>query len=161
MMSNVVRIPPDFSGSWLGEPLLFKLAALITWGSPPDGYSINMHPMAFAAWFGLLATALNLFPIGQLDGGHISYAVLGRRSSHLTMAMLGVAVGLTWFSLSWVVWTTLLLVGLFMFGRHHPPTFDEDVPLDPTRLALAVLALLMLIVCFTPAPIEPLELIGR
>ena len=44
----------------------------------PDGYSLNMHPMAFAAWFGLLATALNLFPIGQLDGGHISYAVLGR-----------------------------------------------------------------------------------
>ena len=44
--------------------------------------SINMHPMAFAAWFGLLATALNLFPIGQLDGGHISYAVLGRRSTH-------------------------------------------------------------------------------
>ena len=161
MMSNVVRIPPDFSGSWLGEPLLFKLAVLITSGSPPEGYSINMHPMAFAAWFGLLATALNLFPIGQLDGGHISYAVLGRRSSHLTMAMLGVAIGLTWFSLSWVVWTTLLLVGLFMFGRHHPPTFDEDEPLDPTRLGLAVLALVMLIVCFTPAPIEPLELIGR
>ena len=47
----------------------------------PDGYSVNMHPMAFAAWFGMLATALNLFPIGQLDGGHISYAVLGRRST--------------------------------------------------------------------------------
>ena len=51
------------------------------WGSPPHGYSMNLHPMAFAAWFGMLATALNLFPIGQLDGGHISYAVLGRESS--------------------------------------------------------------------------------
>ena len=50
----------------------------LLWGTQPDGYSLNMHPMAFAAWFGLLATALNLFPIGQLDGGHISYAVLGR-----------------------------------------------------------------------------------
>ena len=161
MLSSVVRIPPDFQGSWLGEPLLFKFAAALTWGTPPEGYSINMHPMAFAAWFGLLATALNLFPIGQLDGGHISYAVLGRRSSHLTLAMVGVAIGLTWFSLSWIVWTTLLLVGLSIYGRHHPPTFDEDQPLDQARLALAVLALVMLIVCFTPAPIEPMDLIGR
>ena len=56
----------------------------------PDGYSLNLHPMAFAAWFGMLATALNLFPIGQLDGGHISYAVLGPRSTHVTLAMVGV-----------------------------------------------------------------------
>ena len=56
----------------------------------PDGYSLNMHPMAFAAWFGLLATALNLFPIGQLDGGHISYAVLGRRSTYVTFVTIGV-----------------------------------------------------------------------
>ena len=54
----------------------------------PDGYSLNLHPMAFAAWFGLLATALNLFPVGQLDGGHISYAVLGRRSTYVTLATL-------------------------------------------------------------------------
>ena len=161
MMSNVVRIPGDFSGSWLGEPLLFKLAAVLTWGEVPDPFAINLHPMAFAAWFGLLATALNLFPIGQLDGGHIAYAVLGRRSSHVTTAMIGVAVGLTWFSLSWLVWTTLLILGLFVFGRHHPPTFDEDEPLDRTRLILAGFALLMLIVCFTPAPIEPLDLIGQ
>ena len=68
----------------LGEPLLFKFAAWLIWGNVADGYSINMHPMAFAAWFGLLATALNLFPIAQLDGGHIAYAVLGRRSMNLT-----------------------------------------------------------------------------
>ncbi len=161
LMSNVARIPADFTGSWLGEPLLFKLAAFLVWGQVSDGYSINMHPMAFAAWFGLLATALNLFPIGQLDGGHIAYAVLGRRSSHVTTAMIGVAIGLTWFSLSWLVWTTLLIVGLFIFGRHHPPTFDEDEPLDRTRLILAGFALVMLIICFTPAPIEPMGLIGQ
>ncbi len=63
------------------------------WGDVADGYSINMHPMAFAAWFGLLATALNLFPIAQLDGGHISYAVLGRRSIIVTAIMIGVAIG--------------------------------------------------------------------
>ena len=78
-MSHVVRLPADCVGMLeLGEPLLFKFASWLLWGTQPDGYSLNLHPMAFAAWFGLLATALNLFPIGQLDGGHISYAVLGR-----------------------------------------------------------------------------------
>jgi membrane-associated protease RseP (regulator of RpoE activity) len=158
-LSNVVRLPDTFSGVSLGEPLLFQLASRLLWGTPADGFSINMHPMAFAAWFGLLATALNLFPIGQLDGGHICYAVLGRRSSHVTLATLLVAIGLAAFSSSWIVWTLLMVVMLFTFGRHHPRTFDEAVPLDRTRLILAGFALLMFILCFTPAPIEPLELI--
>jgi membrane-associated protease RseP (regulator of RpoE activity) len=115
--------------------------------------------MAFAGWFGLLATALNLFPIGQLDGGHISYAVLGRRSSSVTLLMVAVAVGLAYFYPSWTVWTTLMLVMLFLFGRHHPRTFDEDEPLDRTRLVFAIIAAAMFILCFTPAPIEPLDLI--
>ena len=86
-LSRVTPLPPDTPGFVeLGEPLLFKAIAWLYWGTPPDGYSINMHPMAFAAWFGLLATALNLFPIGQLDGGHISYAVLGRGSTFVTLA---------------------------------------------------------------------------
>jgi membrane-associated protease RseP (regulator of RpoE activity) len=77
-MSHVAKLPPNFVGFELGEPLLFKGISWLVWGTVPDGYSVNMHPMAFAAWFGLLATALNLFPVGQLDGGHISYAVVGR-----------------------------------------------------------------------------------
>ena len=92
-MSHLVRLPdplPPLTVS-LGEPLLYRGISWLLWGTPPDGYTINMHPMAFAAWFGLLATALNLFPIGQLDGGHISYAVLGRRSSHVTLVMLAAA----------------------------------------------------------------------
>jgi membrane-associated protease RseP (regulator of RpoE activity) len=160
-MSHVVRVPPDFTGVELGEPLLFKLASTLLWGTPPDGYSLNLHPMAFAAWFGLLATALNLFPIGQLDGGHISYAVLGRRSSQVTLATVGVVIALSYFAMSWRVWTALMIVMLFTFGRHHPRTIDEDVPLDRARMILAVVALVMFIVCFTPAPIEPMELIGR
>jgi membrane-associated protease RseP (regulator of RpoE activity) len=160
-MSHVVRVPPDMNGYELGEPLLFKLASTLLWGTPPDGYSLNLHPMAFAAWFGLLATALNLFPIGQLDGGHISYAVLGRRSSQVTLAMVGVVIGLSYFAMSWRVWTALMIVMLFTFGRHHPRTIDEDVPLDRARMILAFIALVMFIVCFTPAPIEPMELIGR
>jgi membrane-associated protease RseP (regulator of RpoE activity) len=160
-MSRVVRLPSDFSGYSLGEPLLFKLASTLLWGTPPDGYSLNLHPVAFAAWFGLLATALNLFPIGQLDGGHISYAVLGRRSTIVTQAAVGVALLLTYFSTSWLVWTLLVVAMLVKFGPRHPPTLDEDIPLDRTRLILALVALIILVVCFTPAPIEPMDIIGR
>lgn len=160
-LSNVARLPDEFTGLSLGEPLLFQAASKLIWGTPPDGYSVNMHPMAFAAWFGLLATALNLFPIGQLDGGHISYAVLGRKSSHVTLGTVLLAVVLTAFSASWTVWTVLMVVMLLVFGRHHPRTADEHIPLDRSRLLLAGFALLMFILCFTPTPIEPLELIGR
>ena len=160
-MSRVVELPPGFTGVELGEPLLFQFASWLLWGSPPEGYSINLHPMAFAAWFGLLATALNLFPIGQLDGGHISYAVLGRKSSHVTLVMIFAAIVLTYFSPSWMVWTTLMIGMLLLFGRHHPRTFDENDPLDRQRIVLAIVALVMFVLCFTPAPIEPLELIRR
>jgi membrane-associated protease RseP (regulator of RpoE activity) len=121
-----------------------------------------MHPMAFAAWFGLLATALNLFPIGQLDGGHVSYSVLGSRlSTYVTFAMLAVAVGLSVFASSWIVWTVMMVVMLAVFGPKHPHVFDEETPLDRTRLLLAGFALVMFVLCFTPAPIRPMELIGR
>jgi membrane-associated protease RseP (regulator of RpoE activity) len=160
-MSHVVKMPENFVGLELGEPLLFKAVSWLLWGSVPNGYSLNLHPMAFAAWFGLLATALNLFPIGQLDGGHISYAVLGPRSTVVTFLMLGVAVVLTFFSASWIVWTGLLLVMLFMVGPHHPRVFDEEEPLDRTRLVLALCAVVIFILCFTPAPIQPLELLRK
>lgn len=155
-MSRIDRLPEDASSLVeLGEPLLFRFAAFLIWGDVADGYSINMHPMAFAAWFGLLATALNLFPISQLDGGHIAYSVFGRRSTIVSLVMVGVAIGLTFVSSSWVVWTILMLVMLFIVGPHHPPTLDDDTPLDRGRLILAAVALAMLIVCFTPAPIGP------
>jgi membrane-associated protease RseP (regulator of RpoE activity) len=162
-MSHVVRVPANASNMLeLGEPLLFRFASWLLWGTQPDGYSLNMHPMAFAAWFGMLATALNLFPIGQLDGGHVSYAVLGSRwSTCLTFATLGVAVGLAFFASSWIVWTGMMVVMLFTFGPRHPRVFDEHVPLDRSRVILAVFAVVMFVLCFTPAPIRPMELIGR
>jgi len=119
-----------------------------------------MHPMAFAAWFGLLATALNLFPIGQLDGGHISYAVFGRKSTAVTIATVLVLIGLTFVSTSWLVWTVLTVIMLATFGPRHPRTTDEDVPLDRVRIWLAAGAVLMFILCFTPAPIEPFDLVS-
>lgn len=156
LLSRVDRLPADQSGLIeLGEPLLFKFAAWLIWGQVADGYSINMHPMAFAAWFGLLATALNLFPIAQLDGGHISYAVLGARSTIVTIVMVGVAVALSFVSSSWVAWTVLLLVMIFTLGPKHPPTLYDDEPLDRGRVLLAAVAMIILVLCFTPAPIGP------
>lgn len=155
-MSRVLPVPLLQDGVSLGEPLLLKLATYLIWGLPPEGYDINLHPMSLGAWFGLIATSLNLFPIGQLDGGHISYAVMGRKSSHITLVMIGCALGLTWFSPSWAVWTGLIIVMLFVFGRHHPRTFDEEVPLDGRRKLLALVAVVIFILCFTPTPIQPI-----
>lgn len=161
-LSRVTALPTDTRGFLeLGEPLLFQAVAWVWWGTPPEGYSINLHPMAFAAWFGLLATALNLFPIGQLDGGHIAYAVFGPKSTRVTLATVGCLVGLTFVSRAWVVWTVLTVVMLLAVGLRHPRTIDEARPLDRPRLWLAAAALGMFIVCFTPVPIEVIRLGAR
>ena len=131
MLSRVAKLPPNFVGIELGEPLLFQAVTRLIFGAIPDGWSVNLHPMAMAAWFGMLATAINLFPIAQLDGGHISYAALGRRSDYVSLGALVTAGLLIFVSWSWLVWTLLLLVMLRVFGWRHPPTFDDHVPLSP------------------------------
>jgi membrane-associated protease RseP (regulator of RpoE activity) len=159
-LSQVETIPSRYFGPSLGEPLLFQAVTRVLLGPVPEGSAVFLHPVGMAAWFGLLATALNLFPIGQLDGGHISYAVLGRRSTIITIAMTGVAISLTvFFSRSWLVWTMLLLAMIVSLGPRHPRTLDEDEPIDRSRRILAGFALLMLVICFTPRPIELVDLL--
>ena len=143
-------------GIFLGEPLLLKFFAWIIWGRVPDSETLVLHPMAFGAWFGLFATALNLFPIGQLDGGHISYTVFGRRSTYITVATIAVAIFLSYRSATWIVWTVLVTSMLFAFGLEHPRVLDEDVPLDPTRKTLAIAAMVIFALCFTPVPLQSL-----
>jgi membrane-associated protease RseP (regulator of RpoE activity) len=106
----------------------------------------------------MLATALNLFPIGQLDGGHISYSVFGPRSTYVTFLTMGAAIVLSYRSSGLMVWTVAMIVMLFVFGPRHPRVLDEDVPLDRRRMALAIFALVMFVLCFTPVPIS---VIGR
>ena len=138
----------------LGMPLLFQFAVRTIWGAVPAGYSFDLHPVGFAAWVGLLATALNLFPIGQLDGGHISYAIFGGRSTIVTVAAAAALFALAFHSPSWIVWAVLMVVMLVAFGPRHPRTLDHDVPIDRTRLLVAACALVIFAVCFTPAPIR-------
>jgi membrane-associated protease RseP (regulator of RpoE activity) len=148
-------IPPVAAAQYgsLGEPLLLKLAAWLLWRHLPDGAGLLMHPIAFAAWFGLLMTALNLFPIAQLDGGHIAYSVFGDRiATGITYGSYLTAVGLALWIHTWAFWVLLLTAMLYFAGPRHPPVLDEKRPLNWTRLLLAAFAVVMLVLCFTPAP---------
>jgi len=159
--SVIERVPAAFDGLQLGEPLLFKLASWTIWGRIPDGYSLNLHPMAFAAWFGLIATALNLLPFGQLDGGHIAYSVLGRRATLISYGTLLLTIGLTFVSTSWFV-VALMIAAMFVFlGVRHPPVPDDHVALDKARLWVAFAALIIFILCFTPSPIDTMRLVSQ
>jgi membrane-associated protease RseP (regulator of RpoE activity) len=160
-LSNVVPAPTEGNLLYLGEPILFKLASYAVIGPVREGYTINIHPMVFAAWFGMLATALNLLPFGQLDGGHITYATLGRWSAPISVATVGTAVLMTAFvSVSWLVMTVVMVAMLFMLGPRHPRVIDELEPLGSERYAIAVFALIMLILCFTPVPAQWQDLVG-
>jgi membrane-associated protease RseP (regulator of RpoE activity) len=136
-------------GLTLGEPLLFKLMGRLLLGDIPAQRDLLIHPMAFAGWFGLLATAFNLFPIGQLDGGHILYAVLGKKAyyagvaSIIVLALLGI-----FFWPGWLLWALIAT----LIGLRHPPIFEEE-RLDRKRKFLAAVALLIFFLSFTPAPL--------
>ena len=138
-------------GLTLGEPLLFTLLGRLFLGALPAQRELLVHPMAFAGWFGLLATAFNLFPIGQLDGGHILYALLGKKKAYyagvasvIVLVILGVV-----FWQGWLLWALLAT----LIGLRHPPIFEAE-RLDAKRKALAVAALLVFVFSFTPAPLS-------
>lgn len=159
-LSYIVPAPTQGTVLSLGEPLLFRWGTDLVFGTIQDGYTVNMHPMVFAAWFGMLATALNLLPFGQLDGGHITYSTLGRLAAPISLATVSACVVMTFVSTSWLFMTVMMLVMLLTLGPRHPRVIDEHESLGPGRIALAVFALVMLILCFTPAPIEIMDLVG-
>jgi membrane-associated protease RseP (regulator of RpoE activity) len=134
-----------------GSPLLFD--ALSEWivqptASRPD---IGLHPMAFAGWVGLLVTALNLIPVGQLDGGHVLYALLRTRAHQVGSILLLCAVAIViWFSM--FHWLAMLFL-LIMMGPVHPPTANDNVPLGAGRVILGWLTLAFIFIGFTPVPI--------
>lgn len=156
-LSRLVPMPEHIEMISLGRPLIYRLSQQVLWGALPDGQILHLHPVARAAWFGLLATALNLFPLAQLDGGHVAYAVFGRNARWITLATAAVAIGLTFVSMSWVAWTIVMVVVLAVAGLQHPPTLDDSLPLDRRRLALAAAAAIIFAVCFTPEPVRPIQ----
>ena len=154
-MSTIVPTPPASTNLvYLGEPLLFQWATRLVFGTVADGYTLNMHPIVFASWFGMLATALNLLPFGQLDGGHITYATLGRWSTPISIATVTTAVMMTFLATSWLVMTAMMVVMLVLFGPRHPRVIYENEPIGRARQIVAVLALIILVLCFTPVPLR-------
>jgi membrane-associated protease RseP (regulator of RpoE activity) len=134
----------------LGEPILFKILAYLVIGPLPDGRELVLHPVAFAGWVGIFITALNLIPIGQLDGGHILYALLVRRAHViarivLLAAMAAVVLGGYW---TWI----LMIFLLMLMGPDHPPTADDTAPLGLGRTILGWLILPFVALGFTPVP---------
>jgi membrane-associated protease RseP (regulator of RpoE activity) len=155
--SRLVHLPPHLPGGWeFGEPLLFKFAERLFFGGVPQGYDVNLHPMGWAAWLGMLATALNLLPVGQLDGGHIMYANFGKRANIVSYVTLGILllIGVRG-SINWLIWGGLLVLLMSLFGWQHPPTQDEDKPLDTNRILVSLFAIVMFVLCFTPVPMTP------
>jgi membrane-associated protease RseP (regulator of RpoE activity) len=160
-LSNVVPEPTQGTLLFLGEPLLLKLATYAIIGPVRDGYTVNIHPMVFAAWFGILATAINLLPFGQLDGGHITYATLGRWSTPISVATVGTTIAMTVFvTINWLLMSLIMIVMLFMLGPRHPRVLYEHEPLGLGRNLIAIFALIMFILCFTPVPIQFQDLVG-
>ncbi len=148
--SAVVALPPEAHVLLPGRCLAIQLALLAFHHAPRAGEVVNLHPFALAAWFGLLATALNLLPLSQLDGGHILYAAVGRRQRRLALPLwaLLAAGGLLW--PGWWLWCVIVLV----MGLRHPPVVDEWTPLDRRRRLLAVAALAIFALAFMPVPMR-------
>ncbi len=131
-------------------PLLYWLRYFFTGHPLPfGGQDVLLHPVAWAGWAGLLVTALNLIPAGQLDGGHVMYVLLGKRVQELYPFILTVLVllGMAWSG--WWLWALLL----FFLGRIYAEPLDQITPLDPRRRAIAIFGVVLFVLVFTPVPL--------
>jgi membrane-associated protease RseP (regulator of RpoE activity) len=146
-------------GTQEGNSILYLLLKYLVHGQilPGNGYDVILNAIAFPAWFGLFITSLNLLPIGSLDGGHVTYAIYGRkqwriaRAAWLVMLIAGGAMLLLRSELGlnvWLLWAILVQI----FGVMHPPPLDDITPLDPRRRALGIFTLFLLIILIVPIP---------
>jgi membrane-associated protease RseP (regulator of RpoE activity) len=148
--SQVVHQLPQGGYLVFGEPLLFRLLSLWIHPELQKGADLLLHPSGYAAWIGLLVTALNLLPFGQLDGGHIAYAALGRTHRLMAWPLLLVLVLLGFRWSGWWVWAVVALV----MGVRHPWIPGEAEPLPQDRKWVVALAALVFFLSFTPEPVK-------
>jgi membrane-associated protease RseP (regulator of RpoE activity) len=133
----------------LADPLLFSLVQQIVMRDVPKNYEVILHPIAYAGWVGLFVTALNLLPIGQLDGGHIAYALFGKKTRKISvMVVAATAFIFIFYSIAWF----LLLILMILFGFKHPTPLDDQTPLGLKRKLFGGMAFLILLLSFTLAP---------
>jgi membrane-associated protease RseP (regulator of RpoE activity) len=143
--------PPSEGGISLGEPLLFQWIGSLYWPDLPTEQVLYISPVGLAAWFGLLATAINLFPIGQLDGGHATYALFRKGAHRISRWAFLLLFPLAYFGPNWLIWA--MLAFLLGIRRPHPPTLYDSAPLPRSRRIMGFLGLVVFIISFTPEPI--------
>ena len=120
-------------------------------GTAPSGSDVLLNPVAFAGWIGLFVTSINLIPVGQLDGGHIAYAMMGEKHIHLSIALILIMILLGLLSWEgWFVWGALLLI----LGLRHPPVLYWEAPLDRKRRVVGWVALVIFVLTFIPVPFK-------
>jgi membrane-associated protease RseP (regulator of RpoE activity) len=149
--SRVGPVPPDALS--FGDSALMRLLTYLVFGPIPDGMDVFIHPVALAGWVGLFVTALNLFPVGQLDGGRIAYALFGARHRQVSIAtFVGLlALGAVFRSMNWIVFAGLVAL---LIGFHHAPPLDDVTPLSRRRYAVGVGCLVLLVLLIPPVPIQ-------
>ena len=133
----------------LGSSLLLSFLSWLISGPVPEGYDILIHPVGFAGWIGLLVTSLNLIPVGQLDGGHVAYALLGERQNTISRILIAALLGLGFLGWpGWFFWAFLL----WIMGFRHPPPLEWWVPLDRKRRIVAWVTIAVFVLTFIPVP---------
>ncbi len=132
------------------SPLMYWIRYVLTaQPAPAGGLDVLLHPIAWAGWAGLLVTALNLIPAGQLDGGHVLYVLVGRLADWVRPVLILAMLAMGTFWAGWWIWAFLL----FFLGRGHARPLDEITPLNPRRRLAAMLALVVLFLLFMPVPL--------
>lgn len=142
--------------TWGGDAVVFGDSLLtagiqrLVLGAMPPGHDVVIHPVALAAWLGLFVTTLNLLPLGQLDGGHVTYAWLGERGALRVSRLVsaGLLLAGIFVSLNWLVWWLLTRI---VIGLRHPPAIDE-APIGAARRAVALASLALFVLTFVPVP---------
>ncbi len=147
-MSSVSAVTA--AGSFrLGDSLLVKLVSLLVRPDVTAGRQLVLSPIAFAGWIGMFVTAMNLIPIGQLDGGHIAYALFGKWYNAIArLALVALVVMGIWGWEVWLFWALIILI----LGVRHPSPMDPYQPLDRKRRSIALIAMVILIITFIPVP---------
>ncbi len=149
--SEYAALPDSANVLRFGDPLILKWMYAAKHGPLPEGTDVIFNPLLFAGWVGIFITALNLIPIGQLDGGHMLYTLIGKRAHTVAMVLL-------WGAIAYMVYTryyaySLMVLLLLLMGPRHPPTTDDSVPLGPVRIVLGWLTLGFIVIGFTPVPL--------
>jgi membrane-associated protease RseP (regulator of RpoE activity) len=146
-----VGVVPESGALAFGDSLLMRAMTWLMFGRIPEGMDVFVHPVALAGWVGLFVTALNLFPVGQLDGGRIAYALCGPQHRKVSLATFVALIGLGMASgsMNWIVFAGLIAL---LIGFHHSPPLDDITPLSPGRYAMGVACLVLLVLLIPPVP---------